>query len=196
MLRHEPLAIVDVETTGTRPSVDRITEIAVLEVDGFEVTSRWSTLVNPGASIPAEIQALTGITREMVAAAPRFADLAGELAARLAGRLFIAHNARFDYGFVRHEFQRAGLNFRARTLCSVRLSRRLYPGKGHDLDSVIARHGIDCSARHRALGDADALWDFLRFAAAEHGAEVFDVAARLAARIPSLPPQLDPTVLD
>ena len=196
MLLHEPLAIVDVETTGTRPSVDRITEIAVLEVDGFEVTSRWSTLVNPGASIPAGIQALTGITREMVSDAPRFSDLAGELAARLAGRVFIAHNARFDYGFVRHEFRRAGLNFRARTLCSVRLSRRLYPGKGHDLDSVIARHGIDCRARHRALGDADALWDFLRHAAAEHGVEVFDVAARLAARIPSLPPQLDPAVLD
>jgi len=196
MLRHEPLAIVDVETTGSRPSVDRITEIAVLEVDGFEVTSRWSTLVNPGASIPAEIQALTGISREMVADAPRFADLAADLAARLAGRVFVAHNARFDYGFVRREFQRAGLDFRARTLCSVRLSRRLYPGKGHDLDSVIARHGIDCKARHRALGDADALWDFLRFAAAEHGAEVFDVAARLAARIPSLPPQLDPAALD
>src|SRR6185436_14376176 len=196
MLLHEPLAIVDVETTGTRPSVDRITEIAVLEVDGFEVTSRWSTLINPGASISAGIEALTGITREMVTDAPRFSDLAGELAARLAGRVFIAHNARFDYGFVRHEFRRAGLNFRARTLCSVRLSRRLYPGKGHDLDSVIARHGIACRARHRALGDADALWDFLRHAAAEHGAEVFDVAARLAARIPSLPPQLDPAVLD
>src|SRR5205809_5602477 len=138
MLRHEPLAIVDVETTGSRPSIDRITEIAVLEVDGFEVTSRWSTLVNPGASIPAEIQAFTGISREMVADAPRFADLAGDLAARLAGRLFIAHNARFDYGFVRREFQRAGLDFRARTLCSVRLSRRLYPGQGHDLHSLIA----------------------------------------------------------
>src|SRR6185503_10558142 len=163
-----PLAIVDVETTGTRPGFDRVTEIAVLEIDGFEVTSRWSTLVNPGTSIPAEIQALTGITREMVAAAPSFAELADELHARLDGRLFIAHNARFDYGFLRREFQRAGRRFHARTLCSVRLSRRLYPGKGHDLDSVIARHGIACGARHRALGDADALWDFLRHAAAEH----------------------------
>jgi len=195
-IQSSPLAIVDVETTGTRPSLDRITEIAVLEVDGFEVTSRWSTLVNPGAAIPGEIQALTGITREMVAGAPRFADLAGELGARLAGRLFIAHNARFDYGFLRREFQRAGLDFKARTLCSVRLSRRLYPGKGHDLDSVIARHGIDCRARHRALGDAEALWDFMRSAAAEHGSEVFEVAARLAARIPSLPPELDPAVMD
>jgi DNA polymerase-3 subunit epsilon len=168
----------------------------VLEIDDFRVTSRWSTLVNPGTSIPAEIQALTGITREMVMAAPRFEDLAGELHDRLAGRLFIAHNVRFDYGFLRREFLRAGLRFNARTLCSVRLSRRLYPGRGHDLDSVIARHGIDCTARHRALGDAEALWDFLRIAAGEHGGEVLDVAARLAARVPSLPPQLDPALLD
>src|SRR6185503_17840928 len=191
-----PLAIVDVETTGTRPGFDRVTEIAVLEVDGFEVVSRWSTLLNPGTSIPAEIQALTGIAREMVEAAPRFEDLADELQARLEGRLFIAHNARFDYGFLRREFQRAGIRFRARTLCSVRLSRRLYPGKGHDLDSIIARHGIACRARHRALGDADALWDFLKIAAREHDGEVLDVAARLAARVPSLPPQLDPSILD
>ena len=196
MLRQAPLAIVDVETTGTRPGFDRVTEVAVLEIDGFEVTSRWSTLVNPGASIPAEIQALTGITRDMVADAPRFEDLAEELHARLEGRLFIAHNARFDYGFLRREFQRAGRRFHARTLCSVRLSRRLYPGKGHDLDSVIARHGIACAARHRALGDAEALWDFLRIAAQEHEGEVLEVAARLAARVPSLPPQLDPAILD
>ena len=195
-IQSSPLAIVDVETTGTRPSLDRVTEIAVIEVDDFRVRSRWSTLVNPGTAIPGEIQALTGITREMVAGAPRFAELAGELYERLAGRLFIAHNARFDYGVLRHEFQRAGLRLNARTLCSVRLSRRLYPGGSHDLDSVIARHGIQCQARHRALGDAEALWDFLRGAAAEHGGDVFDVAARLAARQPSLPPELDAAVLD
>src|SRR5688572_1091239 len=131
-IQSSPLAIVDIETTGTRPSLDRVTEIAVLEIDDFRVTSRWSTLVNPGTSIPAEIQALTGITREMVMAAPRFEDLADELHDRLAGRLFIAHNVRFDYGFLRREFLRAGSRFNARTLCSVRLSRRLYPGGGHD----------------------------------------------------------------
>src|ERR1043165_8534471 len=196
MLHRQPLAIVDVETTGTRPSIDRVTEIALLAIDGFEVSSRWSTLVNPGTSIPAEIQALTGISREMVAAAPRFGDIAADLHHRLAGRLFIAHNARFDHGFLRREFQRVGLRFSARSLCSVRLSRRLYPGRAHDLDSVIARYGIDCRARHRALGDAEALWDFLRIAASEHGGEVFDLAARLAARQPSLPSELDAAALD
>ncbi|MDQ5849702.1 MAG: 3'-5' exonuclease, partial [Pseudomonadota bacterium] len=183
MLREAPLAIVDLETTGTRPALDRVTEIAVIEVQGFEVTGEWSTLVNPGIPLPSEIQALTGITQQMVEDAPRFADLAEALHERLAGRVFIAHNARFDYGFLRHEFERAGIRFNAKTVCSVRLSRRLYAGKGrHDLDSVIARHGIACSARHRAMGDADALWQFLRIAAREHGEEIVAVAARQLAR--------------
>ena len=124
-----PLAIVDVETTGSDPASDRITEIAVLEVSGFALTAQWSTLVNPGGTIPGAIQALTGITQEMVESAPRFADIAAELYERLAGRVFVAHNARFDYGFLRREFDRAGLKYLARTLCTVRLSRRLYPGE-------------------------------------------------------------------
>src|ERR1041384_2638443 len=122
MLHRQPLAIVDVETTGTRPSIDRVTEIALLEIDGFEVSSRWSTLVNPGTSIPAEIQALSGISREMVAAAPRFGDIAADLHRRLAGRLFIAHNARFDHAFLPREFHHAGLRLSARPLSDVPLS--------------------------------------------------------------------------
>jgi DNA polymerase III subunit epsilon len=192
-----PLAIVDLETTGGQPAWDRITEIGVIEIDGFEATSEWSTLVNPGASIPAPIQALTGITNEMVAAAPSFAELAGELYERLAGRVFVAHNARFDYGFLRHEFERAGLKFMAKTLCTVRLSRRLYAEhSSHNLDSLIARHGIDCRARHRALPDADAVWQFLRIAAREHGDEILAVAARQVARQPALPPHIDRAAID
>ncbi|HZQ74268.1 MAG TPA: exonuclease domain-containing protein [Burkholderiales bacterium] len=196
-LRDAPLAIVDLETTGTRPAADRITEIAILEVNGLALASRWSTLVHPGTTIPSAIQALTGITNDMVAEAPRFAELAEALYEKLAGRVFVAHNARFDYGFLRREFARAGIDFGARTLCSVRLSRRLYRGAGrHDLDSVIARHGIACAARHRALGDADALWDFLRAALAEHGAEVVNVAARQISRQSALPTQIDRAMID
>jgi DNA polymerase-3 subunit epsilon len=192
-----PLAIVDLETTGSDPSSDRITEIAVLEVEGFEVAAHWSTLVNPGSSIPGVIQALTGITNEMVAGAPRFAELAAGLHERLQGRVFVAHNARFDYGFLRREFERAGLKFQAKTLCTVRLSRRLYPAAPpHHLDHVIARHGIECRARHRAMGDADALWQFLRIAAREHGGEIVAVAARQIARQPTLPPQLERAAID
>jgi DNA polymerase-3 subunit epsilon len=192
-----PLAIVDLETTGSDPACDRITEIGVIEVDGFQVSSEWSTLVNPEISIPSPIQALTGITQEMVASAPRFPALAEELFERLGGRLFIAHNARFDYGFLRREFERSGRKFHARTLCTVRLSRRLYPQHAHhSLDSLIERHGLDCRARHRALGDADAAWQFLRIAAAEHGSEVVGVAARQIARQPSLPAHIDRATID
>jgi DNA polymerase-3 subunit epsilon len=193
----QPLAIVDIETTGSDPARDRVTEIAVLEIDGFEVSAEWSTLVNPGVRLPSPIQALTGITEDMLAAAPRFAGLAEELLERLHGRLFIAHNVRFDYGFLRREFERAGLHFHARTLCSVRLSRRLYPAHPrHDLDSLIERHSLDCPARHRARGDAEALWHFLRIAAAQHGEEIFAVAARQVARQPALPPQLERSAID
>src|SRR5258708_9316897 len=191
-----PLAIVDLETTGTRPGADRVTEIGVLEIERFEVVSEWSTLVNPGIVMPCEIQALTGIAHQRVAGAPRFADRAEELQERLSGRVFIAHTARFDYGFLRREFDRAGIKFQARSVCSVKLARRLYPReRGHDLDSLIARHGIACRGRHRALGDADALWQFLRIAAEQHGAEVLTVAARQVAKQPAPPPQLDPAAI-
>jgi DNA polymerase III subunit epsilon len=192
-----PLAIVDLETTGGQPAWDRVTEIGVIEIEGFEVTAEWSTLVNPGGTIPAPIQALTGITNEMVAAAPSFRELAGELYERLAGRVFVAHNARFDYGFLRHEFERAGVKFMAKTLCTVRLSRRLYAEHAsHNLDSLIARHGIECRARHRALGDADAVWQFLRIAAREHGDEILAVAARQVAKQPALPAHIDRALID
>ena len=192
-LREAPLAIVDLETTGGHPAHDRVTEIAVLEVEGFEVKREWSSLVNPGRSIPGAIQALTGITQDMVEDAPRFESIAAALLERLAGRLLVAHNASFDYGFLRHEFERAGLQFRAKTLCTVKLSRRLYRGAaGHSLDALIARHGIRCAARHRALGDAEAAWQFLRIAAGEHGDDILEVAAKE----PRLPPHLERAAID
>ena len=192
-----PLAIVDVETTGSDPASDRISEIALLEIDGFALTRQWSTLVNPGRAVPGAIQALTGITQSMVDRAPRFADIAGELHTRLEGRVFVAHNVRFDYGFLRREFERAGIKYQAKTLCSVRLSRRLYPDEeGHDLDSLIVRHGLTCGARHRAAPDAVAVWQFLRIAAAEHGEDIFAVAARQVAKQPTLPPHLERGAID
>ena len=192
-----PLAIVDLETTGGDPARHRVTEVAVITVDGFRVTGEWSTLVNPETTIPADIQALTGITNDMVAGAPRFASLAAELHERLGGRVFIAHNASFDYGFLRSEFERAGRRFEAPTLCTVRLSRRLYRGEGgHSLDALIARHALDCRARHRAFGDAEVLWQFLRRAASDHGDEVLAVAARQALRQIVLPPQLERAAVD
>ncbi len=195
-----PLAIVDLETTGAHPAWDRVTEIAVVEVQDGEVVSEWSTLVNPGTSIPPAIQALTGITNDMVADAPAFEDLAPGLYERLQDRVFVAHNARFDYGFLRHEFERAGLRFHARTLCTVKLSRRLYPGHArHNLDSLIDRHGLQFgphSARHRALGDAQAVWQFLRVAAEERGAALLHDTVRQLSQLPSLPAHIERAVVD
>jgi DNA polymerase III subunit epsilon len=200
-----PLAIVDLETTGAHPAWDRVTEIAVLEIAQGEVLSEWSTLVNPGTSIPPAIQALTGITNAMVADAPDFEDLAAGLYERLEGRIFVAHNARFDYGFLRHAFERAGMRFQARTLCTVKLSRRLYPRHArHNLDSLIDRHQLRCDARHRApegarhraLGDARAVWQFLRVATEEHGAGVMEDTVRRMAQLPALPVHIDRAIVD
>src|SRR3970282_476798 len=165
---------------------DRVTEVAVIEVEGGEVKDEWSTLVNPEGAIPAAIQGLTAPSTDMVARAPTLGGFAEALHERLAGRVLVAHNARFDYGFLRQEFQRAGLQFRAQTLCTVELSRRPDPEHArHNLDSLIARHGLECRARHRALGDADAVWQFLRLAAEERGEEVLAGAARQGAPAPS-----------
>lgn len=162
-----PLAIVDLETTGVHPAHDRVTEIAVLEVDGGKVSAEWSTLVNPQTAIPAAIQALTGITNEMVAGAPTFRSLAGELHERLDGRVFVAHNARFDFGFLDAEFSRVaptplGALVTAQ-LCTVRLARRLLAHlPRRNLDAVSAHYGVSITDRHRASGDALATAAVLR----------------------------------
>src|SRR3989338_3148340 len=154
------LAFVDLETTGATATADRITEIGIVEVDENGVRE-WSCLVNPGTSISGFIERLTGISNAMVADAPPFADVAAEVKQRLAGRLFIAHNVRFDYGFLKNDFKRAGHDFRATVLCTVKLSRKLYPQHAkHNLDSLIERHGLAVSSRHRALGDARLIHQF------------------------------------
>lgn len=156
------IVFVDLETTGGSLADHRITEIGVVEA-GPRGISRWSTLVNPRQAIPPFIQQLTGITDEMVRHAPTFDAIAPELHERLAGKLFVAHNANFDRGFLRSEFQRVGLAFNPDVLCTVRLSRALSPAeKRHGLDALIQRHALVPIARHRALADADLLWQFWR----------------------------------
>ncbi|MBP0591464.1 GIY-YIG nuclease family protein [Paraburkholderia sp. LEh10] len=155
-----PIVFVDLETTGGSLNDHRITEIGVVEV-GPHGSSTWTTLVDPGQPIPPFIQQLTGITDDMVRGAPAFESIAADLFARLDGKLFIAHNASFDRGFLRSEFQRAGFAFNPDMLCTVRLSRALFPTeKRHGLDALVERHALVPSDRHRALADADLLWQF------------------------------------
>lgn len=188
-----PLAFVDLETTGATATADRITEIGIVEVDAQGVRE-WSALVNPQAPIPAFIQTMTGITDAMVAGAPTFAELADAVLERLRGRLFIAHNARFDYGFLKNEFRRAGIDFRATVLCTVKLSRRLFPQHHkHSLDALIQRHGLQVGARHRALGDAQLIHQFWRLV---QGADNFAALLKELTARPSLPAHLDPGIVD
>lgn len=155
-----PLAFVDLETTGGQAGADRVTEIGIVEV-GLDGVRHWSTLIDPLRPIPAFVQRLTGITDDMVRGAPTFDAVAEELARRLAGKLFVAHNARFDHGFLKSEFGRLGLPFDPDVLCTVRLSRMLFPHETrHGLDAVVERLCLVPSGRHRALADADLLWQF------------------------------------
>lgn len=185
-------AIVDLETTGGDLLNDRITEIGIIFCDVDGRVERFSTLVNPGRPIPRFIQSLTGINDAMVADAPSFAMLADELLARLQERLFIAHNARFDYGVLGNEFRRLGLPFRSDVLCTVRLSRRLYPQyQRHSLDQLIARHQLQMPQRHRALADADALCQFLQLSRQALGDEVVQLAAEELLGGPALFPYIN-----
>jgi DNA polymerase-3 subunit epsilon len=193
---HKRIAVVDLETTGTAATVDRITEIGVVRIENGQVTEEWSTLVNPGVPIPPEIQALTGITDAMVRDAPAFADLLDEIFSRLDGHLFVAHNARFDYGFLKNEFRRVQKTFTADVLCTVRLSRKLYPGHtSHGLDALVERHRLHAEGRHRALGDARLVWQFMQRALMDHGGDEVSSATKALLKMPSYPPQLDADAL-
>jgi DNA polymerase-3 subunit epsilon len=191
------LAYVDLETTGTRPGSDRITEVAIVRTEHGEVTERWSSLVDPGVPIPDPIQQLTGISDRMVANAPDIGQLLPEVMRLLEGAALVAHNARFDAGFLRHAFRRRGLPFDYPVLCTVRLSRALYPGqRRHNLDSLIQRHGLQVADRHRAMADAQVLPELVQCMLAEHGRE--PVHAQFAAQLKreSLPLHLDPSLLE
>lgn len=186
-MKTRPFVIVDVETTGCNPVRDRIIEIAVIRSGGRGV---FSTLVNPGRSVPPFIAGLTGITDEALADAPMFGDVAPGIAELLEGEVFVAHNASFDYAFVRNELKRSGISFSAPMLCTVRLSRKLYPvHRKHSLESIIERHAIDVAGRHRALDDARAVEAFLAIARQEKGDASYDGALAKLLKIQSLPPE-------
>ncbi|BCB25988.1 hypothetical protein SKTS_08740 [Sulfurimicrobium lacus] len=192
-MTHEgiPLVFVDLETTGATAATDRITEIGIVEVS-VEGVSEWSSLVNPGVPISSFIERLTGISDAMVAGAPTFAELAEEVLARLQGRLFVAHNARFDYGFLRSEFKRAGYDFRATVLCTVKLSRKLFPQHfKHSLDTLIERYGLSAAGRHRALADAQLIHQFWQRIHCDLPHETIADAVTLLTAQPVVPPQLD-----
>ncbi len=147
-------AIIDVETTGGAARYERIIEVAIVMHDGEKVYDSFSTLLNPGRNIPWNITRITGITNEMVAHAPKFHEVARRIVEMTENAIFVAHNARFDYEFIREEFMRLGYSFSRKRLCTVQLSRKSFPGlKSYSLTSLKAHFGIMAERSHRALDD-------------------------------------------
>ncbi len=148
-------AIIDIETTGGSARFEKITEIAIYLHDGKQITGEFVSLVNPERNIPYFITNLTGITNEMVEDAPRFFEIAKNVVELTEGRTFVAHNARFDYSFIRQEFKSLGFNYKRNILDTVALSRKLLPGhRSYSLGNICEDLRISINGRHRAAGDA------------------------------------------
>lgn len=191
-----PMVFVDLETTGANFANDRIIEIGIVTVDERGVRE-WSTLINPEREITPFITQLTGIDNAMVADAPTFADVAQDVLERLQACLFVAHNARFDYSFLRREFMRTGRTFRAPNLCTVKLSRKLFPEHHrHSLEALLKRYNVHSDARHRALADARALWSLWQIWHERLPPETIAAAVHGIVGRHRLPPQLDPSLID
>ena len=190
------LAFVDIETTGSHFDRDRITEIGIKTLASNELHV-WERLIDPQAYIPQNIQKLTGISSAMVQGQPCFAEIAEDLKKELEGKIFVAHNARFDYGFIKASFKRVGIDFRPKVLCTVKLSRLLFPDQSrHNLDTIISAHGLEVSARHRALGDADLLLQFWRICESKFGQEKLNEAINQLIGNASLPSSIDQHLID
>ncbi len=156
-------AVIDVETTGGKADRERITEIGIVITDGENILEEYSSLVNPERPIPHFITRLTGISDEMVSTAPKFYEIAKDIVEMTKHCVFVAHNVRFDYEFVRHEFKRLGYTYKRRQLCTVRLSRKAFPHFGrYGLKKLTDRLQIQLENHHRALDDAKAAAEILK----------------------------------
>lgn len=163
-------AVVDIETTGSTPQSAGITEIAIVIHNGVEVTGKYVTLINPRHKIPPFIVNMTGISDEMVAGAPLFEEVAPQIYNLLNGRIFVAHNVSFDYSFVHYLLGRSGFQWSAPKLCTIKLSRRVFPGlEKYGLGSLTRDLGIRIEGRHRAWGDAAATAQVLTMAIEKEG---------------------------
>lgn len=158
-------AIVDIETTGLSPQRNKIIEIAIYIHDGTKIIDEYSTLINPEIYISEYITRINGITNQMVANAPKFYEIAKDIVNLTENRIFVAHNASFDYNFIRSEFKSLGYDFNCNKLCTVKLSRKIIPKQSsYSLGNLCNSLNIPLNNRHRASGDALAttrLFEFL-----------------------------------
>ena len=184
-------AIIDVETTGGVARFERITEIAIVLHDGEKVVSTFSTLINPEKSIPPGITQLTGITNEMVEQAPKFYEVAKQIVELTEDAVFVAHNVSFDYNFIREEFARLGYTFSRKQLCTVRLSRKVFPGlPSYSLSNLKRHFGISAARSHRALDDTLATAELFERILAEQSGKTIRSMVNHGIRESKLPPAI------
>ena len=188
----QPMVFVDIETTGGTYKNSRILEIGVVRVENNQIVDEFRSLLDPAGGVPRFITELTGITAQDVQGQPKFEDIAVRLKEILEGATFVAHNVRFDYSFIKHEFMRVGIVYNPHLLCTVRLSRALFPQfSSHKLGSIIERHGLQADARHRAYEDALVLWQFIQLILREFDLDTVDRAIAYQIKRQSLPPHLN-----
>lgn len=157
------LAFIDLETTGTSPTRDRVIEIGILKVVDNQIDDVFESLVDPDIYLPPEITNLTGIHTSQLESAPNFRKIKEKIDELTHDAVIVAHNAKFDVSFLKAEYDRLGESFKNKSLCTARLSRALFPRfHHHNLDSIIHRYGFECNERHRAFSDAKVLWDFYK----------------------------------
>lgn len=148
-------SIIDIEATGGNSKIGRITEVAIFIFDGKEVVKEYSTLINPERKIPSYVQRLTGISNSMAAEAPVFKEVAQEIYDVLNDTIFVAHNVKADYSFIKAEMKKAGIDYSSERICTLELSKELIPEAGsHGLGKICKYLNIEVPNRHRASGDA------------------------------------------
>lgn len=197
MLLDKPLCFVDIETTGTSVTHDRIIEVGMLKVVNNEIVEVYESLINPQTHLSPFITSITGILPSDLEDAPSFEAIYPDVHDFLKDSIFVAHNAQFDYGFIRKELGRFDISYTSPVLCTVRLSRALYPEfKHHNLQSIIERFLIPIERRHRALDDSKAMFTFFSQSVKNFSSEVFNNAVATILKKPSLPKHVSSSILD
>jgi len=190
-------AVVDIETTGGQPSGNGITEISILVHDGLKVIDEYETLINPDQHIPDYIEALTGISNEMVEDAPLFSEVASTIYDMLHDKIFVAHNVNFDFSFLKHQLALSGYQLQSKKLCTVRMSRKLLPGHAsYSLGKLCTALKINLNNRHRAGGDAAATAVLLTMLLEKDTEGVIHQSLHKASKEQVLPPNLSKSQID
>ena len=193
----QKIAFIDVETTGLRANYDRIIEIGIVRVEDNQIVKTYQSLINPETYLPKEIEMITGITAGDLENAPTFRQIMDEVLETMNDCVFVAHNVRFDYSFIKSELKRHNVSFSSKHFCTVRLSRLLYPTMPrHNLETLIQQFNLPYQARHRAFDDAKVLYHFYQQVQQDFPIEKLAEAIGQSVKKPSLPLKLQAADLE